>query len=148
MTLPSSTRYDSKKDSIFAVLLWSTVFVSGAASVFAGLEDLSALLISGSLTLLLALLMGWIWFGTYYEFVGDFLVSHTGPFKESLRLDRILSVRATSNMLSSAALSRNRLEIRYGTKAYQITLVSPLDHEGFLVDLRLRCPGADLTKAV
>jgi hypothetical protein len=116
--------------------------------VFAGLEDLSALLISGSLTLLLALLMGWIWFGTYYEFVGDFLVSHTGPFKESLRLDRILSVRATSNMLSSAALSRDRLEIRYGTKAYQITLVSPLDREGFLVDLRLRCPGADLTKAV
>ena len=148
MTLPSSARYATKKDGIFAVLLWSSVFVSGAASVFAGLEDLSALLISGSLTLLLALLMGWIWFGTYYEFEGDFLASHTGPFKESLRLDRILSVRATSNMLSSAALSRDRLEIRYGPKLYQITLVSPLDREGFLTDLRLRCPGADLTKAV
>ena len=51
-------------------------------------------------------------------------------------------------MLSSAALSRDRLEIRYGPKIYQITLVSPADREAFLSELRMRCPTADFQNAL
>ena len=79
MTLPSSFRYYTKKDAGFAVIFWSAVIVSGAASVLAGLEDPVAFAVAGTVTVLLGLFMAWIWFGTYYEFRDDFLVSISFP---------------------------------------------------------------------
>jgi hypothetical protein len=142
MSMPTSVRYESKRDAAFAVLVGSVVLVSGGAAVLAGLEDPTAFLFAGILTVLEALFLAWIWYGTFYEFDEDLLVCHSGPFKERIRLERILSVRSTTNMLSSMALSRDRLEIRYGAKSYQVTLVSPVDRAGFLDDFRLRCPNA------
>ncbi len=143
MTLPGSARYESRRDAAFGVLVWSSAVVSAAATVLAGvLGDLGAVLPVAAVAVFDALFMAWLWFGTCYAFEEDVLVCRSGPFRERVRLDAIVSVRATRNMLSSMSLSRDRLEIRYGPRPWQITLVSPVDRRGFLEDLRLRCPAA------
>jgi hypothetical protein len=71
----------------------------------------------------------WLLFSTYYVVEANTLKIRSGPFGWSILISEIKSVRPSRSVLSSPALSLNRLEIQYGRG--QSILVSPEDIEGF-----------------
>ncbi len=89
-------------------------------------------------TVFVAAIAVWVVLSTYYEFKGDALVAHSGPFSWRIALKEISAVRESSSMRSGPALSMDRLEIVFG--AGRVLLISPEDKAGFLAALRRRAP--------
>lgn len=89
--------------------------------------------------------LAWLYFGTYYRFEETRLVCHSGPFTEKIAYDKIKSAKLCHNMLSSLALSVDRIEIRQHDKGYisGTTLISPINREEFLQTLISKCPNLE-----
>jgi hypothetical protein len=72
----------------------------------------------------------WILVSTRYDVRDGMLTVRSGPFRWGIPLREISGVRKSRSVLSSPALSLNRLEIRYGNGKRM--LLSPQDAAGFL----------------
>jgi hypothetical protein len=90
------------------------------------------------LTVLVAGVVVWIVLSTYYEFTGNLLVAHSGPFSWRIPLEEISNVCESHSVRSGPALSMDRLELTWG--AGRILLISPKDKAGFLAVLHRRAP--------
>jgi hypothetical protein len=137
-----SLRVRSAVDGWFAALMWVTVGIMiGSVAIVPGAERLLAALAVAPVIGLLA----WVCFGTYYELRDEELYCRSGPFHERIRYAQIRSVRLSQNMLSSMALSRERIEIRQHGKGYIMgtTEISPVEREWFIEQLRRRCPNLE-----
>ena len=75
----------------------------------------------------------WTLLGTYYVIDATTLVAHSGPFRWTIPLREIRSVRSTRETRSGPALSFDRLRVEFGMG--RVLLVSPRDKEAFLADL-------------
>lgn len=71
----------------------------------------------------------WLMISTYYDVAADELRIRSGPFRWTIKLSDIQSVTPKKSLISSPALSLDRLEICYGET--RKVLVSPADKEGF-----------------
>ncbi len=72
----------------------------------------------------------WLLMATYYRVDSAMLRIQAGPFSWSVPLEQIRSVTASRSLISSPALSMNRLKIEYG-RARSI-LVSPKNKVAFI----------------
>jgi PH (Pleckstrin Homology) domain-containing protein len=90
------------------------------------------------LTVLVATIVVWVVLSTYYEFEGDLLVAHSGPFSWRIPVKEISGVRESTSVRSGPALSMDRIEIAFGDG--RVLLISPADKAGFLAALRRRSP--------
>lgn len=95
------------------------------------------------LTVLVAVVVVWIVLSTYYEFTGERLVAHSGPFSWRIPLEDIVSVRESNSVRSGPALSMDRLEIAWGES--HVLLISPEGKVGFLAALHRRAPQLERT---
>lgn len=85
-------------------------------------------------TLLIAVgLPLWLLFSTEYRVESKTLLVRSGPFRWTIPLADISSVRESNSALSSPALSLKRLEVTYGRG--KSILLSPADRDGFLAAL-------------
>lgn len=131
-------RFYSKKGLFIGAILWGTIaFLIGAFFVLPGGpegkgETVTAVIIC-SLTIAFIL---WLWFATYYEIIGNHLRIVAGPFRSKIDIDimEIKSIRPSRNIVSSPALSINRLEVLYGK--WGIVLISPKNQEQFCEKLQ------------
>lgn len=80
--------------------------------------------------LVVILFVGWIWFATSYEISKGVLKIRCGPFKSYIPIKEIKSIKQTQGLLASAALSRDRLEVKYGFSV--MILISPKDRYKFV----------------
>ena len=123
--------FKSKVDAWFyAVLIGSVIVVIGAVLPIVQQPSLVNFIFVGSVLLVAAGLPLWLLAGTRYLVEDGMLTIRSGPFKWSIRLDEIRSVQPSRSLLSSPALSLDRLKIVYG--AGKQVLVSPRDREAFL----------------
>jgi hypothetical protein len=90
------------------------------------------------MTVLVAVIVTWIVLSTYYEFEGDTLVAHSGPFSWRIPLKEISAIRESKSVRSGPALSMDRLEVVCGNG--RVLLISPDDKAGFLEVLHRRAP--------
>ena len=72
----------------------------------------------------------WLAFSTIYSVTRTHLIVRSGPFRWTIERASIQDIQPTRSVISSPALSLDRLEIRYGSG--QSLLVSPADKQGFL----------------
>ena len=88
-----------------------------------------------------SIFLGWLYFGTSYEFKENVLVCKSGPFIERIPYDNIRSLKLCQNFMSSMALSRDRIEIKQHGKGYVsgTTYISPMDRERFFDQLKQKC---------
>ena len=123
-------RFHSKIDSWLVVLLLVAIGGQVVAIAIAIAEDPRAPVIAIGLgsVLLVVVLVGWILKFTYYEVGNDRLKIVTGPFRWNIAIDSITSIEPSRSLLSSPALSLDRLSIRYDNRR---VLVSPADKRGF-----------------
>lgn len=89
-------------------------------------------------TVLVAVLVVWIVFSTYYEITKDLLIARSGPFSWRIPLEEISRVRESRSARSGPALSMDRLEITWS--GGNVLLISPKDKTRFLAALRARAP--------
>jgi len=131
-------RVKAKIDIWINMIMWLTM----AIMVFAIFSlDQTERVIGIVLGIPVILFLLWMLFGTYYELWDTHLYCKSGPFFERIYYDRIKSLKLSRNMLSSMALSRDRIEIKQHGKGYiaGTTYISPVDRESFLIELKKRC---------
>jgi hypothetical protein len=135
-------RVKSKIDLWISIVIWSVIFVM--VGTMTRLGDQTA--ISYGIGLPVIALLLWIYFGTYYELRDEYLYCRSGPFTEKIAYAKIKSVRLCRNMLSSMALSGDRIEIKQHGKGYILgtTYISPEDREQFMSELISRCKNLNL----
>lgn len=73
---------------------------------------------------------------TYYILEEEYLVIRCGFFKKRIKYSEIMSIKETRSSMASAALSLDRIEIKYKTSNMSDTvLISPVNKEYFLKEL-------------
>lgn len=117
-------RFDSKKDLWLGLLIWVLIGGGFIASLISAGWFIKILMLAT------VIFTGWIWFGTRYYILEGILNVRCGPFSERILIKDIKSIKKTRNPLSSAALSIDRIEIRYGYSG--MTLISPEDKDRFI----------------
>jgi uncharacterized membrane protein YdbT with pleckstrin-like domain len=130
-------RVKSKIDFWVGILIWSVIVIM--VGTMTKLNDQTA--ISYVIGLPLIALLLWIYFGTYYELRDEYLYCRCGPFTEKIEYLKIRSVKLSENMLSSMALSGDRIEIKQHGRGYLLgtTFISPENREQFMSELTSRC---------
>ncbi len=131
-------RVKSKVDVLVTLIIFSAVIII-AVGIMVMPQEGKRLSYAFGLPVVAFLL--WLYFGTYYELRDDYLYCRSGPFVERIPYDRIKSVRQSHNMLSSMALSAERIEIKQHGKGFILgtTYISPEDREEFMRELTSRC---------
>lgn len=122
--------FRSKIDAWLVIVFLSplVLFAALMPSTTAG----SALLVV-ALTAVLILALGvWLVLTTSYTIGPDELIVRCGPLTERVPLRSITAVSASRSLLSSPALSLDRLAIFHGSGS---VLISPRDKRGFLTEL-------------
>jgi hypothetical protein len=115
------------------------VAMPGAAILALALSPKNSMLwLPLTLTALVTVFVLWVMLSTYYEFQGEVLVAHSGPFSWRVPLKDITAVRESNSARSGPALSMDRLEIGFGVG--RVLLISPADKPGFLAALHRRAP--------
>ncbi len=136
-----ATVYKSKIDMWLAAVLAFAI----AASLYATVVVLTTGSASTWWVALLTIGAGiglpmWLLLSTNYTLESRDLIVRSGPFRWRIESAEITDVTATSNPLSSPALSLDRLRIDYGRG--NSIMISPRDKERFLADLAAMRRGA------
>lgn len=115
---------------------WATIVFVVVAMAYALIVTLNSASSGVELAVLtLSALVGiglpvWLAFSTRYQVNDSDLVVRSGPFRWTIPRNSITTIRRSRSILSSPALSLDRLEIEYsgGEKLH----ISPDDQDGFL----------------
>ena len=139
MTSPA-LRFSSKVDRplLFAGLVPLGAAMIGCAILGARFHEPIGWIVF-FLLLIAVCFVAWIYLATYYEVNGSQLYIRSGPFTWQIATDEIHSVVPSGSMLSSPALSLDRLDIQYGRR--RSILVSPAQRSAFLEALARASPG-------
>lgn len=142
-TLPAAPdkRYESQKDGWIVALLWLVIvtgLAGGAFTLFTG-DSWPVRLLMAGLMFGMAAFTWSVLRATDYTLTGRELKVRSGPIRWTIALDKIVEVRPTRQLWSSAALSVDRLQIRQQGEKLG-SYISPLDREAFLADLAGRAP--------
>lgn len=137
--------YPSKIDRWLSILFTFSAAASVAACVAAlSTGEPAAWLLVVFILLVAVGLPWWLIHATAYTVTDATLLIRSGPFRWCIALLDIHSIEATTNPLSSPALSLDRLRIDYGKNSS--IMISPEDRAGFLADLANR--GVQATSAL
>ena len=128
----AAKRFKSKVDRWVLILLIfvivTQIFAIGAAILQA--DDPMGTTVLILVAIGVVALMIWLMIGTHYTVDRKTLRIVSGPFRWKVPIDQITSVESTRSLLSSPALSLDRIRIRYGKK--RRIMISPADKAGFL----------------
>lgn len=128
--------YKSKVDWWLLGIFVVAMAISLYASVRVVLESSSAAWLSLLMTVSLGIgLPLWLLLGTNYTLEPTKLLIRSGPFKWHVPIAGITSITPTSNLLSSPALSLDRIRIEYGRN--EAIMISPRNKEQFLQDIEV-----------
>jgi hypothetical protein len=131
-----TTMFRSKIDGKFKAV--ALIMPCVALAAIGTSPHIAALWVPAIATLLITIAVVWVTLATYYEFEGEALIAHSGPFSWRIPLKEISSVRESNSLRSGPALSMDRLEITH--RNGRVLLISPEDKSGFLAALRRRAP--------
>ena len=128
----AARRFRTKVDRWILVLLVVVIIVQIVAVGSAALQAGDPLVMTGLILAMIGIvgLMVWLMVGTHYTVDRGTIRIRSGPFWWTVPIDQITSVKATRSLLSSPALSLDRISIHYGKRGR--IMVSPADKAGFL----------------
>lgn len=132
-------RFRSKVDTWLVLLVVATGAMA-IASCFPMIRIGSggALAIAAGLVALVVGFPAWLLAATHYTFEEEALGIRSGPFRWTIPYSDISDVKPSRSVLSSPALSLDRLRIEYAGKSI---LISPVDRASFVQELERRRAG-------
>lgn len=126
--------FPSKKDLWMSMIIWISITL-----FFWGLYESTFVqfnLVQIIIMVLLIYLFGSFWLNTRYKIEEETLLILFGPFKKSVHIQDIKSIRNTKHLFSAPALSMHRIEINYAR--FETITISPKDKKAFIKELRLK----------
>lgn len=127
-------RFVSKRD------WWISVLMLGISIVLITITFVSQFkIIYKTFFLLLGMLILWIYNSTFYILSEDFLILRCGPLKVKIPYENIDYIQFTKDLISSIALSTDKLKIKTKDKWFNIVYISPLNKEEFVKKLSKKC---------
>lgn len=128
-------KFASKRD------WWISVLMLASSILFIGMIfDKEIMITIRGIFLIFGVLDLWIYNATFYVLSEDVLILRCGPLKVKVPYENINSIRYTKNLISSMALSADRLEIKVRGKGLGIIYISPINKYEFVEQLRRKCP--------
>lgn len=132
-------KHYSKVDSWLVIVIVATTLISICSiwSIPSNEQWIGYIVFLPTVVILLSFLLN-----TYYVFEEEHLLCMVGFFPLKIRYENIKSIKKVKNLLSSVALSSDRIEIKEKNKNYFIgtTYISPKDKDEFYEELKMRCP--------
>jgi len=128
--------YFSRIDTWLALLLTGVVVLCVAITLLSIPRGTTAVLASLPSLLIGAGLPVWLFINTSYTLTDSSLLVRSGPFRWTVPVAEITKVMPTNSVLSSPALSLDRLRIEYSRG--KVVMISPKLKEEFLQDLNAR----------
>lgn len=128
-------RFESKKDKWLVLVIWLSVLIMLATAIKVAYDGGFYLnlflqpLNVGTIYLCLSVL-----YQTYYIVDGENLILRSGPITKIIKIADITAVKPTKDVLSSPALSIDRLKIIYKQSKSGI-MVSPKEKEQFILEI-------------
>lgn len=130
--------YRSKKDLWIVITFWICALLLLIFSIFSftviTLVNTPFGVVLGLVILMSALMTVHIIYRTDYTLTKDTLIVRCGVFKTKVPLEKIKEIYPASSIISGAALSTDRLKIKYEPSRFGL-YVSPENKEEFLSDL-------------
>lgn len=126
-----------KTDLWVRILLWATILMFIPMFFFVPAEEQWIMALS---TVIMAIIILPLFKGTY-EITEEELIITFYFFKQRIPLDNIKSIRKCSNWYSSAAMSKERIEVKEHHKGRLrgTTYISPNNREEFFLFLQSNC---------
>lgn len=136
-------RYKNKIDLWIRLLLYISVFMFLPMMPFVPQDEIIILVIS---FIFMALIILPLFFG-YVELADEEIIIRLGIFKQTIKYEKIKSIRLCTNFLSSMAMTKDRIEIKVHKKGKILgtTFIGPEDREDFIIELKRRCRNLDET---
>lgn len=134
-------RYRAGRDVWLGSVIWGSIalLIWGVSEMLSGGDPVGAIIVGAVILLLLS-----IWFRTSYEIKDGRLFITSGPYYKSIPIDRITSVRKTTNPFTSPSLTTRKLEIQFGT--HGVVSVGPEDRDKLIRALREVNPEIEVRK--
>ena len=124
--------FQAKKDLIFGIAIWHGPIL---------LLIFLAFYYSLTLLIIFACLLGlsfWIWNSTEYRIEDNELFIKQWVLRKRITISDIESIKKVKNILSSYALSYERLEIR--AKSHSKLYIAPLEFDKFINEIKNKNP--------
>lgn len=127
-------RFQSDKSWFVTLVLWGAVIFMIFAGMLAvqqgGPEQWMPIIL-----VLVALMIIWMWFATYYEIEGKRLYYRSGPVNGSIDINAIRKIESGKTQFSGLkpALASNGCVVHYNK--YDEIYLSPKDKDGFFAEL-------------
>jgi hypothetical protein len=139
-------RFTSRKDAWIGILFLAIVFFPVVLSYFTRNQSRNHIhtpeqfiFSIGIVECIILLLLGSLWFGTWYEIDSEYLYYRVSLYKGKITVSAIHAIKKKSKQSSSNfAFSKDLIMIKYNT--YDDITISPLDKEGFINALKLVNP--------
>lgn len=138
---PDARYFPSKRDFWLGLLVWGPAISFFPLIVLLPPRESLSLLI---VVLPLYGFIAWLWFGTGYTVDAKYLRVQSGPLRWRIEVKQISEIKEIRNFLPSAALSLDRLDVRF-SKVGRI-YISPADKEQFIALLKRMNPGVEVTR--
>ena len=138
--MPENSVYKSKVDLFLAIIIIMMIVLGlffaglGIWKIATNAPGYGWSLGTGIFTLLLIISMVW---PVYYVLENDRLIIRFGWFRSKINYEIISGIKPSSNLLSSPALSVDKIRINYKGKV-GFVLISPNNKEEFMKDLASR----------
>lgn len=136
-------RFESKGDTWLKTIIWISQIIQIAILIFLFIDEPEneiAVVITVLILFISILFVFWIYFGTFYEVDREYLYVISGPITWRIKLTEINEIKETNDIISSPALSSDRLKIKFGRKSI---MISPENKEAFVEAL-----GFDFEKVI
>ncbi len=127
------TYFESAKSLVLGIFLWGILLSSLGLGFYSIPKDASIneFILLGSISFIVILFVGVIWFRTGYLVSRDLIIVKIGPVIISkIKISRISKIERSNSLLASPANSLNRLAIKSGQTV--LGQISPKDEESFL----------------
>ncbi|WP_200416466.1 PH domain-containing protein [Virgibacillus salexigens] len=137
----------SKKDALYSVVIWGTIFFILSVVIRSIFTFSVSNLIEGLVGLIIVVLLIWVWFGTGYQIANDIIKVKAGPFKKTINIQEINKISKGKSVWTAAALATDRLVIQYANYNWGI-LVSPKNEYDFIKLLLSKKPQIQIEKTL
>ncbi|GAB0167688.1 PH domain-containing protein [Lysinibacillus sp. CTST325] len=138
--------YHAKTDIILAIIMFLLVWIFGAISILLFISSLSTVIIMSTVFIISIVFFWWYANSIKFVFCENFLLVKGGPFKSKIPYQSITKVTPTTDKYTGYLISssENGLEIFYKTAAHGSIKILPKDKMKFIIELKKRCPNAQI----